>query len=130
MWSYFCDMKWGDKSIKFPTVRAMTLIGMSESQKITYKKTCTHLIIMKFQGSQLLTTMCCEHHICTTSFSKYSTTLQYPKCWIVTTSCIAGLQENSINIQMHRLNYWGTHNIQRDNFNPLCCSLFQGILCF
>ena len=41
--------------------------------------------------------MCYEHQTCTTGFIKDSTTLQYPKGWVVTTFGIAGLQGNSIN---------------------------------
>ena len=36
------------------------------------------------------------HHAYTKDFRKVSTTLHYPKCWVVTTSGIAGLQGNSI----------------------------------
>ena len=46
-----------------------------------------------------ITTVCYEHQTCTKDFSKDSITLQYLKCWIVTTSGIAGLQGNSIKKQ-------------------------------
>jgi hypothetical protein len=61
--------------------------------------------------------MCYEHQTCTNDFSKDSTTMQYPKCWVLTTSGIAGLQGNSINYQP--LNYYGTQILLMDDFNLL-----------
>ena len=60
--------------------------------------------------------MCYKHQTCTTGFSKdNSTTLQYPKCWVVTTSGIAGLQGNSIKFNT---TYCGTQILLlMDNFN-------------
>ena len=54
--------------------------------------------------------MCYEHRICTTGFSKDSTTLQH---WDVTTFGIAGLQGNSIIPHTQLL---GHTNIANDNF--------------
>ena len=76
------------------------VLGMSESPKIA----CTHLNNI----------MCYEHLTCTTDFSKDSTTL---KCWVITTSDIAGLPGNSI--KYHTLNYNGTQILIVDNFNLL-----------
>ena len=47
-----------------------------------------------------------EHQTCSKDFSKVSTTLQHLKCWVVTTSGIAGLQGNSI--KYHTLDKYGT----------------------
>ena len=58
--------------------------------------------------------MCYEHQTCTDDFSKDSTTMQYLKCWVVTTSGISG---NSI--KYHTLNYYGTQILLMDNFNLL-----------
>ena len=66
--------------------------------------------------------MCYEHQTCTTGFSKDSTTLQYPKCWVVTPSGIPGLQENSIK---YILNYCGTQILLMDNFNLLHAAHFS-----
>ena len=57
------------------------------------------------------------HQTCTNVFSKVRTTLQYPKCWVVTTSGIAGFQGNSI--KYHILDKDGTQTLLLDSFKVL-----------
>ena len=82
---------------------------MSESKTFAYKKPKYYAI------SGIITTVCYEHQTCTKDFSKDSTTLQYLKCWVVTTSGIAGLQENSI--KNNTLNWDGTQILLMYSFN-------------
>ena len=84
---------------------------------IKIKKNYQQLNITIFQRPQLLTTVSYEDQTCTKDFSKVSTTLQYAKCWVVTTSGIAGLQGNSI--KYHTLDEDGTQKVLVGCFNLL-----------
>ena len=58
-----------------------------------------------------------QHETCTKDFRKVSATLQCPKCLVVTTFGIAGLQENSI--KYHTLDKDGTQKVLVGCFNLL-----------
>ena len=86
------------------------LLGMSESKNFPIKslhaaKYYDVLMVITAHYSELRTPNC------TKEFRRVSTTLRYPRCWVVTTFGIAGLQRNSI--KYYTLDKEGTQSVSR-----------------